>query len=82
MGNAPRRTALCAVGNRLQSLAIIAVIIARWSCFEFDSQRHFANVLTDDSEAVARNERLTDELSASMLAMDKYDIRPAFDAQN
>jgi len=32
--------------------------------------------------ALATKERLTDELSAFITAMDKYHIRPAFDAQD
>ena len=49
---------------------------------ESDKLQHCATVATGDSEALATKERLTDELSAFISAMDKYHICPAFNAQN
>jgi hypothetical protein len=57
-------------------------VVAKWSSFEFDRQRHFATVAICVSEALATKERLTDELSTLITTMDKYHIRPAFDAQD
>jgi hypothetical protein len=60
----------------------MSAVVAKSSNSESGRQRHCATVATGDSEAVARNERLTDELSAFISAVDKYYIRPAFNAQN
>jgi hypothetical protein len=49
---------------------------------ESDKLQHCATVATGDSEALATKERLTDELSAFISVMDKYNICPAFNAQN
>jgi hypothetical protein len=55
-------------------------VVAKWSSFEFDRQRHFATVAIC-VRSVSDEERLT-ELSTLITAMDKYHIRPAFDAQD
>ncbi len=47
--NARRCTAFCAVCNRLQSSATIAVVVAKWSSFEFDKPLHFVSVLIGDN---------------------------------
>ena len=91
MGNVHRGTAPCAWCNRVRSASLVPLgqsqaraiaVVARLNSFESGRQRHFATVVVGDSEAVARNERLTDELSTPIPSMDKEDIRPAFDAQN
>jgi HKD family nuclease len=57
-------------------------VVAKWSNSASDRLQHCATVATGDSEALATKERLTDELSAFISAMNKYHICPAFNAQN
>ncbi len=60
----------------------MSAVVGKWGNSESDRRRRSATVATDDSEAVARNERLTDESSAFILAMNEDDVCPAFNADN
>ena len=49
LGQTPRRTAFCAVGNLFQWQATSSAVVARWNTFESDRQQHKATVAVGDS---------------------------------
>jgi len=78
MGGENHRIESCALCGRVGSDSTIVVAVARWSIFECEMRSRFSTAASGDSEAVARNERLADELPSSVCAMDIQNIRPRF----
>mgnify|MGYP003622932950 CR=1 FL=1 len=82
MGGQNRRIVCCALCGQMRSHSTSVLAVLLWCIFVADKQRHCSTALADDSEAVARNERLADKLPSFTFAMDKQNIAPGFDFYN